>query len=62
MVDQGLNDEFLDGQLNNHLLDEFASLENLVIRRHQGYDHSYFYIASYIGEHIAFHARHLGSN
>jgi S-formylglutathione hydrolase len=26
------------------------------VRRHAGYDHSYYFIASFIGEHIAFHA------
>ncbi|WP_448568308.1 S-formylglutathione hydrolase [Thalassotalea ganghwensis] len=59
LIDQGLKDEFLQEQLHNHLLDEFSYLPGLTVRRHPGYDHSYFYIASFIGEHIAFHARHL---
>lgn len=58
LVDQGLDDEFLDGQLRPELLEE-ACLETgylSTVRRHAGYDHSYYFIASFIGEHIAFHA------
>ena len=31
----------------------------LSLRTREGYDHSYFFIASFVDEHIAFHARHL---
>jgi S-formylglutathione hydrolase len=32
----------------------------LELRRHSGYDHSYFFIATFVGEHLRFHARNLG--
>jgi hypothetical protein len=59
---QGLDDKFYkEGQL---LPENFlkAALENGVqpdVRFHAGYDHSYYFISSFIDEHIAFHARHL---
>ena len=62
LVDQGQNDNFLDEQLKTSLLIE-ASQESgypMEIRLHPEYDHSYFFISSFIGQHIAFHARHLG--
>ena len=61
LVDQGLDDEFLEAQLRPELL-EAACLDAgylSTVRRHAGYDHSYYFIASFIGEHIAFHARAL---
>ncbi|KAB0607404.1 S-formylglutathione hydrolase [Castellaniella defragrans] len=61
LVDQGLDDEFLDEQLRTDLF-EAACLEAgymATVRRHAGYDHSYYFIASFIGEHIAFHAAEL---
>ncbi len=60
LVDQGLNDEFLE-QLQPDLL-EAACKESgtpLTLRRHPGYDHSYYFIASFVGEHIAWHAEQL---
>ncbi|WP_323030394.1 S-formylglutathione hydrolase, partial [Castellaniella sp.] len=51
LVDQGLDDEFLDEQLRPGLL-EAACLEAgylSTVRRHAGYDHSYYFIASFIG-------------
>ncbi|MEZ5479986.1 MAG: S-formylglutathione hydrolase [Thiolinea sp.] len=61
LVDQGLADEFLAEQLYpDHL--EAACAEqgvDLTLRRHEGYDHSYHFIATFIGEHLAFHAKHL---
>lgn len=61
LVDQGGSDEFLQGQLKPELLLAAAqkSAYPLNYRLHAGYDHSYFFIASFIGEHIAFHANHL---
>jgi S-formylglutathione hydrolase len=61
LVDQGGADEFLDNQLRPELLEQAcrdAGFE-LTLRRQPGYDHSYFFIASFIGEHIAYHARAL---
>jgi len=61
LVDQGDADDFLAEQLKPHLLEQAAQSAGYPInlRMQQGYDHSYFFIASYIGEHIAFHAKHL---
>lgn len=61
LVDQGLDDEFLEGQLRPELL-EAACLDAgylSTVRRQAGYDHSYYFIASFIGEHVAFHAAAL---
>ena len=59
LVDQGGADEFLDNQLRPHLLQEACAAAGhpLQLRLHPGYDHSYYFIASFIGEHIAHHAR-----
>ncbi len=61
LIDQGEADEFLEPQLQPQL---FAAAcrdaeQALQLRMQPGYDHSYFFIASFIGEHIAFHARAL---
>jgi S-formylglutathione hydrolase len=60
-VDQGLADEFLAGQLRPELLEAACAAVDhpLDLRRHAGYDHSYYFIASFIGEHLAHHARAL---
>jgi S-formylglutathione hydrolase len=61
LVDQGEADNFLAEQLQTGLLDEASSeaAYPLTIHMRPGYDHSYFFIASFMGEHIAFHASHL---
>jgi S-formylglutathione hydrolase len=57
LIDQGLDDEFF----TEHLLTEnFVSASKIVgqevqVKYREGYDHSYFYIASFIEEHILFH-------
>jgi S-formylglutathione hydrolase len=61
LVDQGEADDFLAEQLQPELLQR-ASAEAgypVTIRMQPGYDHSYYFIATFIGEHLAFHARHL---
>jgi S-formylglutathione hydrolase len=61
LVDQGTADNFLKEQLKTELL-EHASNEAaypMNIRYQDGYDHSYFFISSFIGEHIKFHAEQL---
>lgn len=64
LVDQGLADEFLAEQLNpSGLL--AAALEvdyPLILNQHKGYDHSYYFIASFIENHMRFHANHLGKH
>lgn len=60
-VDQGQEDEFLATQLQPERLREVcvAAGHPLDLRLHPGYDHSYYFIASFIGEHIAHHAAAL---
>ena len=61
LVDQGGADNFLAEQLRPGMLLE-ASIESgypISFRMQAGYDHSYFFIASFIEDHIAFHAEHL---
>jgi S-formylglutathione hydrolase len=61
LVDQGGDDPFLESQLKPDLLEAAAATagQRLVLRRHTGYDHSYFFIASFIADHIAWHAQRL---
>ncbi|MDX9740119.1 MAG: S-formylglutathione hydrolase [Gammaproteobacteria bacterium] len=59
LIDQGDADEFLEGQLRPELLRAAAAAAGypLELRMQPGYDHSYYFIASFIGEHIAWHAQ-----
>ena len=59
LVDQGDADEFLATQLRPELLQAACANANhpLTLRMQPGYDHSYYFIASFIGEHIAHHAQ-----
>lgn len=61
LVDQGGNDEFLETQLKPEILRQTCSGVDypLNLRIQPGYDHSYYFIASFIGEHIAYHAKAL---
>lgn len=61
LVDQGLDDEFLVEQLKPELLEAAcgAAGVELELRRQPGYDHSYYFIASFIGEHLDWHAARL---
>ena len=61
LVDQGDADDFLVTQLKTELLVDAAERAGfpMDIRMQKDYDHSYFFIASFIGEHIAFHAKAL---
>lgn len=58
LIDQGLADGFLDSQLMPGLLEQAAQAagQKLTLRRHAGYDHSYYFIQSFIDDHLAFHA------
>jgi len=61
LIDQGENDDFLEKELKPEVL-EFAaakSSEPFELRRQAGYDHSYFFISSFIEDHLRFHARYL---
>ena len=61
LVDQGLDDEFLDEYLKPELLAEACRQKavNLQLRQHEGYDHSYFFIASFIEDHLRWHDQRL---
>ena len=62
LVDQGEADDFLAEQLKPEALEKAAAANDypLQLRRREDYDHSYYFIASFIEEHLRFHARHLG--
>ncbi len=59
LVDQGLDDSFLNEQLKPHLFEDACnkSGQKLNLRSHKGYDHSYYFIQSFIADHIK-HAAH----
>ncbi|MDG1771629.1 MAG: S-formylglutathione hydrolase [Luminiphilus sp.] len=61
LIDQGGNDGFLVEQLKPELLLKAATAAEypITLRVQAGYDHSYFFVASFIAEHLAFHAEHL---
>lgn len=61
LVEQGEGDEFLETQLRPHLLTAAceAAGHPLQLNLRPGYDHSYYFIASFIGDHMAHHARAL---
>ena len=61
LIDQGGNDGFLVEQLKPEFLLKAATAAEypITLRVQAGYDHSYFFVASFIAEHLAFHAEHL---
>ena len=61
LIDQGLADPFLTGQLKPEALEAAAaqSGRSLRLRRQEGYDHGYYFISTFVGDHIAHHARVL---
>lgn len=61
LVDQGSSDQFLEQQLKPRLLLEACDAAGVAIdlRMREGYDHSYFFIASFVEDHLRFHARNL---
>ena len=61
LVDQGDGDQFLTDQLKPELLKAAADTagQKVTIRMQPGYDHSYFFMASFIDDHVAFHAARL---
>lgn len=64
LVDQGSADNFLAEQLKPEALEMAAQLTNypLQLNMQEGYDHSYFFIATFIEQHLEFHAQHLISS
>jgi len=61
LIDQGSEDEFLEKELNFKKFEVTCSSLNYpaTFRMQKGYDHSYFFIASFIEDHINFHAKEL---
>jgi S-formylglutathione hydrolase len=63
LVDQGAADTFLDEQLKPDLLRQACAESGLPLdlRLHDGYDHGYYFISTFIEEHLRFHAAELGA-
>lgn len=59
LVDQGTGDNFLEGELKTHLLQEACAKANhpLTVRMQKGYDHSYFFISTFMGDHMEWHGK-----
>lgn len=63
LVDQGDADTFLDRELRPELLERACADAGiaLTLRRQPGYDHSYYFISTFMADHVAFHAERLKS-
>lgn len=61
LIDQGLADKFLAEQLHPHLFEAACAAKGqpLTLRRHAGYDHGYYFISSFMADHLQHHARQL---
>ena len=61
-IDQGLDDKFLAEQLYPELFEAACAKagQPLELHRHAGYDHGYYFIATFMAEHLRHHARQLG--
>jgi S-formylglutathione hydrolase len=61
LIDQGLADKFLAEQLHPHLFEAACGAvgQPLALRRHEGYDHGYYFIQSFMADHLAHHAQAL---
>jgi len=61
LVDQGLSDEFLNEQLKPNLLEQVCTETNfpLTLRYHEGYDHSYYFMNTFMEDHINHHAEFI---
>lgn len=62
LIDQGMGDKFLAEQLHPDAFEAAcrAAAQPLQLRRHAGYDHGYYFIATFMEEHLRFHANNLG--
>ena len=58
LIDQGLDDQFLDTELLPHQFEAacWAAEQPLTLRRHRGYDHNYYFISTFMQDHIAYHS------
>jgi len=61
LIDQGLADNFLENQLNPEAFEAACAAANqpLTLRRHEGYDHGYYFISTFVDDHLNFHAERL---
>jgi S-formylglutathione hydrolase len=61
LIDQGMADKFLAEQLNPHIFEAACQAvgQPLLLRRHMGYDHGYYFISTFMADHMAFHAQAL---
>ncbi|MCB1845633.1 MAG: S-formylglutathione hydrolase, partial [Halioglobus sp.] len=63
LVDQGMADEFLARELNTDLFEAACKARgvHLELRRHKGYDHGYYFISTFMEDHLRHHARALSA-
>ena len=63
-IDQGTDDDFLSEYLQPEKLQAICEVNKhpLTLRMQAGYDHSYYFISSFVEDHIAYHAKHLNTN
>ena len=61
LIDQGLADKFLEAQLHPHLFEAACAKvgQPLTLRRHAGYDHGYYFISTFMDDHLRHHAQRL---
>ena len=63
LIDQGLSDEFLERELNTDHFEEVCEAKNanMIIRRHSGYGHGYYFISTFMEDHLKHHAKYLSN-
>lgn len=62
LIDQGTKDDFLEKQLKTDVFKQACATrgkQKATVRMQEGYDHSYYFIATFIRDHVEFHANHL---
>jgi S-formylglutathione hydrolase len=64
LIDQGLADQFLEKQLHPHLFEAACRKVGypLTLRRHAGYDHGYYFISTFMEDHLRHHGKILGAH
>ncbi len=62
LIDQGLNDQFLANQLHPERFEQACLVagQPLTLRRHAAYDHGYYFVSTFMEEHLQFHHQRLG--
>jgi S-formylglutathione hydrolase len=61
LIDQGLSDKFLAEQLHPHVFEKVCEEagQPLTLRRHQGYDHGYYFVSTFVEDHLLHHKDRL---